>query len=70
VRVKCHPRSIRDAYLKELHDHLGRVKAACQRANIDYVLANTIHPVDVALGAYLQMRERMAGVGARGALRA
>ncbi len=70
VRVKCHPRSIRDAYLKELHDHLARVKGACHRANIDYVLANTSHPVDVVLGAYLQKREAMAGAGARGALRA
>ncbi len=70
VKVKCHPRSVREAYLQELHGHLAKVKAACQRANIDYVLANTSHPVDVALSAYLQKRERMSGAGSRGAIRA
>jgi uncharacterized protein (DUF58 family) len=70
VRVKCHPRSIREDYLRELHAHLSRVKAACQRNNIDYLLANTSHPVDVVLSAYLQKRERMSGAGSRGAIRA
>lgn len=70
VKVKCHPRSVREAYLKELHDHLAKVKAACQRSNIDYILANTSHPVDVVLSAYLQKREALAGAGSRGAIRA
>jgi uncharacterized protein (DUF58 family) len=70
VQVKCHPRSVREAYLQEMHQHLAKVKAACQRANIDYVLANTSHPVDVALSAYLQKRERVAAAGSRGAIRA
>ncbi len=70
VKVKCHPRSVKQAYLEELHKHLARVKVVCQKNNIDYILANTNTPVDVALAAYLAKREHMSGAGARGAVRA
>jgi len=69
VRIKCHPRSIREEYLHELTSHLNRVKGVCQKNGIDYLLANTSHPVDVVLSAYLQKRERMSGAGNHGAIR-
>jgi uncharacterized protein (DUF58 family) len=61
----CHPRSIKKAYQDELNKHLSAVRAACQRNNIDYVLADTRTPVDVVLTAYMARREHAAMTGGR-----
>ena len=65
ARVLCNPRAIKKSYLEALHRHLTLVKSACQRNGIDYVLANTKTPVDVALTAYLAKRTQMQQAGAR-----
>ncbi len=59
ARVLCNPRAIKKSYLEALHRHVTRVKAACQRNGVDYFLANTKMPVDVALSAYLAKRRHM-----------
>lgn len=61
----CHPRSIRKAYLEEVEKHLNAVKVACRRNNIDYVMADTAHGVDVVLSAYMARREHAAATGGR-----
>lgn len=65
ARVLCHPRSIKQAYLDAMHRHVTRVKAACQKNGIDYCMANTKTPIDVALVAYLARRQMMETAGAR-----
>ncbi len=65
ARVLCNPRAIKKAYLEALQRHETRVRAACQRNGVDYFLANTKTPVDVALVAYLAKRQQMAGAGVR-----
>jgi uncharacterized protein (DUF58 family) len=65
LELKCHPRSVKRAYLDELHKHLNALKSACLKNDIDYVLANTDQPVDVILSAYLAKREHAARSGVR-----
>ena len=66
--IATQPRRIRQAYLDELRKLIDRVKSACDRTRIDYVLVDTSRPVDVVLSNYLIARIRRAGrhIGTRG----
>jgi len=59
--ISTQPKRIREAYLNELRKFLGRIKGACERSHIDYVLVDTSRPVDVVLANYLIMRIRSTG---------
>ncbi|MEX0654225.1 MAG: DUF58 domain-containing protein [Phycisphaeraceae bacterium] len=47
------PRRIRAAYMKELEAFLDRVRLTCERAKVDYVLADTSRPIEALLSGYL-----------------
>ncbi len=51
---------VRNSYLKELESFIGRVKTACSRAAVDYVLVNTAEPVEHVLSSYLVQRTALA----------
>ncbi len=48
----------RQAYLKELQNHLSQLRRECHNVRIDYVLMNTGEPLDRALYQYLSLRSR------------
>src|SRR5262249_37953122 len=50
------PQRIREAYLEELRKLLEKIKNACNRSQVDYVLVDTSKPVDVVISSYLLMR--------------
>ncbi len=52
-QLKADPRRIRAAYLKELDAFLDRVRLTCEKAKVDYVLADTSRPIDALLAGYL-----------------
>jgi uncharacterized protein (DUF58 family) len=59
--VSTQPKRIRAAYLEELRQFLGRIKSACERSHVDYVLVDTSRPVDEVLAGYLIGRIRSTG---------
>jgi uncharacterized protein (DUF58 family) len=50
------PARVRNHYLKELEAFITRIKTACSRAEVDYVLVNTADPVELVLSSYLLQR--------------
>ncbi|MCX7405165.1 MAG: DUF58 domain-containing protein [Planctomycetota bacterium] len=52
------PRRVQEAYLAELKKMIDRIRNACERAHVDYVLVDTSRPVDEVLSAYLISRSR------------
>jgi uncharacterized protein (DUF58 family) len=50
------PRSLRAAYLEELHGFLGEVRKVCRDHGIDYVQIDTSEKLNVALSSYLAKR--------------
>ena len=50
------PQRIRDAYLDELKKLLEKIKNACNKTRVDYVLVDTSRPVDVVIASYLMAR--------------
>lgn len=52
------PRALRDSYLKAVDRYLKRVRSACGKAGIDYVLLDTAKPLDAALIGYLSFRQK------------
>ncbi|MEK6238927.1 MAG: DUF58 domain-containing protein [Planctomycetales bacterium] len=54
------PARVRNNYLKELELFIGRIKTACDRAQVDYVLVNTADPVEHVLSSYLLQRTALA----------
>jgi uncharacterized protein (DUF58 family) len=52
------PRAVRKAYLAEFGHYLRRVKSACRRHRMDYVLLRTDQPLDVVLSTYLASRTK------------
>lgn len=54
------PARVRENYFKELEKFISQIKTACNRAEIDYVLVNTAHPLEQVLSAYLLQREALA----------
>jgi len=51
---------VRNSYLRELKSFVDRVKAACDRAQVDYVLVNTAEPIEHVLSSYLVQRTALA----------
>ncbi len=51
--IVTQPRRIREAYMAELEKFLTRIRTACERSHVDYVLVDTSRPVDVVLSKYL-----------------
>ena len=54
------PARVRNNYLAELEKFVTRIKTACSRAEIDYVLVNTADPVEQVLSGYLLQRMALA----------
>ncbi|MHC4515170.1 MAG: DUF58 domain-containing protein [Planctomycetota bacterium] len=50
------PRSLRDAYLKEINDFQAQMRRGCLQNKIDYVKLVTSQPLDVVLSSYLAAR--------------
>ncbi|MGD0094515.1 MAG: DUF58 domain-containing protein [Planctomycetota bacterium] len=50
------PRRIRDSYLAELDKLLKRIKSACDRCRVEYVLVNTAKPLGAVLSQFLAAR--------------
>ena len=59
--ISTQPKRIRQAYLAELGQFLDRIRTACERAHVDYVLVDTSRPVDAVLSNYLIGRIRSTG---------
>ncbi len=55
-RLTIEPRSLREAYLKEVHDFCHEVKRRCVAARIDYKMISTADHMDAALCAFLAAR--------------
>ncbi len=54
--VLAEPQGLRKAYLRQFGQFLHDVRQGCREHRIDYVLARTDQPVDIALSAYLTQR--------------
>ncbi len=52
------PGRIRAVYLRELRAFTDRIRTACRRGRIDYVLVNTARPVEAVLSEFLLLRMR------------
>lgn len=58
--VITQPARVRNNYLKELEKFIARIKTACTRAQVDYVLVNTAEPVEHVLSSYLLQRTALS----------
>lgn len=56
-QVLADPRRIRAAYLRELESFTNRIRLACERTRVDYVLADTSKPIEALLSGYLVNRQ-------------
>lgn len=54
------PARVRQNYLQELESFIRRIKTACDRAQVDYVLVNTADPLEHVLSGYLLQRAALA----------
>ena len=52
----CDPKSLRDAYLAEVHGFAEEIRKGCLAQRIDYVRVDTTNPLDVVLTSYLSAR--------------
>ena len=57
--IVSQPHRIRAAYLEELRLFTTKIRTACERNKIDYVLVDTSKPVDAVLTGYLIGRLRV-----------
>jgi hypothetical protein len=57
ARVLSDPRTIREAYLQQIHAFIDDYRQACRRELIDYNCFPTTTPLDVALTRYLARRQ-------------
>ncbi|MFW6169054.1 MAG: DUF58 domain-containing protein, partial [Planctomycetota bacterium] len=55
-RVTADPRSLRGAYVKEIEEHLRRLRTGCRAMGVDYQQLRTDQPFDIALSHYLAAR--------------
>jgi uncharacterized protein (DUF58 family) len=53
------PQSLREAYLRQLNEHVAHIKRTCVEGNVDYVPIETTQPFDKVLVAYLGKRASM-----------
>jgi uncharacterized protein (DUF58 family) len=51
--IVADPRRIRAVYLQELNAFLDRIRLCCEKARVDYVLADTSRPIEAVLTGYL-----------------
>ena len=58
--VITQPARVRNNYLEELEKFIARIKTACTRAQVDYVLVNTAEPVEHVLSSYLLQRTALS----------
>ncbi len=58
-RVEVESDFSRDAYVKDLMDYIGGVKAACEKMNIMFETINTATPFEKSLLAYFAKREEL-----------
>lgn len=56
------PARVRANYLKELEAFVTKIRSACNRAQVDYVLVNTSDPVEHVLSQYLLQRTELAKI--------
>lgn len=56
--LSCNPRALRNGYLDALEGFLSTVRRGCARDGIDYALLRTSDPLDAALIAFLNHRNR------------
>ena len=54
--VRCHPRSLRDGYLRELDLFLADLRHGCATNNVDYKLIRTSDALDAVLSEFLHRR--------------
>ena len=54
--VLANPRLLKEAYLAELENFLGRLRRVCRNNRFDYVAIDTCDSLDVALSTYLAKR--------------
>jgi uncharacterized protein (DUF58 family) len=54
------PARVRANYLRELAAFIDKIKTACNRAQVDYVLVNTGEPIEHVLSSYLLQRTMMS----------
>ncbi len=59
-QITTQPARIRQAYLAVANEAISRVKRACDRSHVDYLLVDTSRPLDAVLAAYLLKRKRTA----------
>jgi uncharacterized protein (DUF58 family) len=52
----CDPRSLRDAYLREVNTFAEEIRKGCLAQQVDYVKVDTQNPLDVILTSYLSAR--------------
>ena len=57
--ISTQPKRIREAYMKELRQFIKRIRTACERSHVDYVLVNTGKPINSVLTGYLVRRAHM-----------
>jgi uncharacterized protein (DUF58 family) len=53
------PERLRDRYLDEVEKFISGIRAACTKAQVDYVLVNTEEPIEHVLSSYLLQRSFM-----------
>lgn len=58
--VITQPARVRANYLKELEEFVNKIRKACGRSQVDYVLVNTADPVEVTITNYLLQRTALA----------
>lgn len=54
--VLTDPRSLREAYLKEIETYLREIRMGCRAVGADYLLVRTDQPIDVVLSTFLAPR--------------
>ena len=64
--VITQPQRIRGDYLAKLNQLLLRIKSACERSQVEYVLVNTAKPLGAVLSQFLAARSMAGGVLRRG----
>ena len=60
--VITQPSRVRTSYLQELEKFIQKIRGACTRAQVDYVLVNTATPIEAVISQYLLQRSATARV--------
>lgn len=61
IRLRCHPRELRENYLREVHRYLEQVREIMSSCDVDYRLTRTSESLSGALTAFLSHRARRLG---------